>query len=286
MRQRASLDIIADGDTDGTVAAVPLSDDAEAEIDARRRVPEDSRSTSSTSSPAPPDNEESDFFLNANDSQSSLGVPNLGDMQVADDDDDECVPPVNRLPNEILIAIFAKLSSLSDVLHVMLTCKRWSRNAVDILWHRPSCTTWDKHNLICRTLSVDDPYFHYRDFIKRLNLASLHESVNDGSVVPLASCNRVERLTLTNCKNLTDSGLIPLITNNTHLLALDISNDDQITEQSMFAIAEQCKRLQGLNITGCGRISNESLINLAKNCRYLKRVSPPSYVCCGMLRLF
>ncbi|KAK4169019.1 SCF E3 ubiquitin ligase complex F-box protein grrA [Cladorrhinum sp. PSN259] len=269
MRQRASLDIIADGDTRGTAAALALPDDAELETEVRRRAPEDSRSTSSTSSPAPPDNEESDFFLNANDSQSSLGVPNLQDMQVADD---ECVPPVNRLPNEILIAIFAKLSSLSDVLHVILTCKRWSRNAVDILWHRPSCTTWEKHNLICRTLSVENPYFHYRDFIKRLNLASLHESVNDGSVVPLASCNRVERLTLTNCKNLSDSGLIPLVENNSHLLALDISNDDQITEASMYAIAEQCKRLQGLNVTGCGKISNESLINLAKNCRFLKRL--------------
>ncbi|KAK3984748.1 SCF E3 ubiquitin ligase complex F-box protein grrA [Cladorrhinum sp. PSN332] len=274
MRQRASLDIIANGDAGGDesrgrFAMLAQPDDAELETEARRRAPEDSRSTSSTSSPAPPDNEESDFFLNTNDSESSLGVPNLQDMQVVDD---ECVPPVNRLPNEILIAIFSKLSSLSDVLHVMLTCKRWSRNAVDILWHRPSCISWEKHNLICRTLSVENPYFHYRDFIKRLNLASLHESVNDGSVVPLASCNRVERLTLTNCKNLTDSGLIPLVMNNSHLLALDISNDDQITEASMYAIAEQCKRLQGLNVTGCGKVSNESLINLAKSCRFLKRL--------------
>ncbi|KAK4222518.1 SCF E3 ubiquitin ligase complex F-box protein grrA [Podospora fimiseda] len=274
MRQRASLDVVANGDAGGDDNAghftvLAHADDAELDTEASRRAPEDSRSTSSTSSPAPPDNEESDFFLNANDSQSSLGVPNIQDMQVADD---ECIPPVNRLPNEILIAIFSKLSTLSDVLHVMLTCKRWSRNAVDILWHRPSCTSWEKHNLICRTLSVENPYFHYRDFVKRLNLASLHESVNDGSVVPLAACNRVERLTLTNCKNLTDSGLIPLITNNTHLLALDISNDDQITEASIYAIAEQCKRLQGLNVTGCGKISNESLINLAKSCRYLKRL--------------
>ncbi|KAK4191343.1 SCF E3 ubiquitin ligase complex F-box protein grrA [Podospora australis] len=265
MRQRASLDIIADD----RGAPLAINDaEPEAETGQTQGVQEDSRSTSSTSSPAPPDNEESDFFLGANDSQSSLGVPNLQDMLV----DDECIPPINRLPNEILIVIFTKLSSLSDVLHVMLTCKRWARNSVDILWHRPSCTSWEKHSLICRTLTLEEPYFAYRDFIKRLNLASLHETVNDGSVLPLASCTRVERLTLTNCNKLTDSGLIPLISNNNHLLALDISNDDQITEASINAIAQHCNRLQGLNVTACTKISNESMINLAKSCKYLKRL--------------
>ncbi len=243
--------------------------DADAETGQRAQETRDSRSTSSTSSPVPPDNEESDFFLGANDSQSSLGVPNLQDMQVTDD---ECLPPINRLPNEILIAIFVKLNSAADVLHVMLTCKRWARNAVDILWHRPACTTWPKHKSICQTLGVETPYFHYREFIKRLNLASLAEKVNDGSVFPLSVCSRVERLTLTGCKGLTDIGLVALVQNNSHLLALDISSDNQITEVSINAIAENCQKLQGLNITGCVKISNESLIRLAKSCRFIKRV--------------
>ncbi|KAK4446814.1 SCF E3 ubiquitin ligase complex F-box protein grrA [Podospora aff. communis PSN243] len=263
MRQRASLDIIAD---DRPVLGLP--DDGEADPEAAPQAQEDSRSTSSTSSPVPADNEESDFFLGANDSQSSLGVPNLQDIQV----DDECLPPINRLPNEILIAIFIRLSSASDILHVMLTCKRWARNAVDILWHRPACTSWPKHASICQTLGVENPYFHYRDFIKRLNLASLNENVNDGSVMPLAVCSRVERLTLTGCKGLTDTGLIALVRNNTHLLALDISLDVQITEASINAIAENCRRLQGLNVSSCTKISNDSLINLAQNCRFIKRL--------------
>ncbi|KAK5656854.1 hypothetical protein OQA88_4402 [Cercophora sp. LCS_1] len=265
MRQRASLDIIAD-DRDRV-----LQDDVEVDADAdaaAQQAQEDSRSSSS-SSPVPADNEESDFFLGANDSQSSLGVPNLQDMQV---NDDECVSPVNRLPNEILIAIFVRLSSQSDLLHVMLTCKRWARNAVDILWHRPACTSWTKHSSICQTLGVEAPYFSYRDFIKRLNLASLADKVNDGSVMPLAVCTRVERLTLTGCKGLTDSGLIALVQNNTHLLALDISADTQITENSIYAIAEHCKRLQGLNVSTCTKISNESMIKLAQSCRFIKRL--------------
>ncbi|KAM7210380.1 SCF E3 ubiquitin ligase complex F-box protein grrA [Rhypophila decipiens] len=268
MTERASLDIIAD-DRGTPVQQPPQQAEAENDVEDAQPVPEDSRSTSSMSSPVPVDNEESDFFHGANDSQSSLGVPNLQDMQVYDD---ECRPPINRLPNEILIAIFVKLNSPTDILKVMLTCKRWARNAVDILWHRPSCTTWDRHRSICQTLGLEQPYFTYRDFIKRLNLASLADKVNDGSVMPLSVCSRVERLTLTNCKGLTDTGLIALVQNNSHLLALDISMDDQISEASINAIADNCKRLQGLNVSHCRMISNESMVKLAQNCRYIKRL--------------
>lgn len=275
MRQAATVDGAADlrglGDADGDL-----------DNNNARRPREHSRSTSTSSSPAPPDNEESDFFFGANDSQSSLGVPNLQDMLVVDD---ACMPPVHRLPNEILIAIFSKLSSSSDILHVMLTCKRWARNAVDILWHRPSCSNWPKHESICQTLSLENPYFSYRDFVRRLNLSALADKVNDGSVMPLAECTRIERMTLTGCIRLTDSGLIALVSGNSHLYSLDVSlppqssNDglnDHITEASIDAIAENCPRLQGLNISGCQRISNESLVRLAQHCRYLKRVCWPS----------
>lgn len=228
---------------------------------------DDSRS-SSTDSPAPADNEESDFFLGANDSQSSLGVVNFQDMQV----EDSCWPPVNRLPNEILISIFARLNTPSDLYHCMLVSKRWTRNAVDLLWHRPACNNWSSHQSICQTLALDRPFFNYRDFIKRLNLAALADKVNDGSVSPLSVCTRVERLTLTNCRGLTDAGLVALVENNASLLALDVSNDKNITETSIYVIAEHCKRLQGLNISGCELISNESMITLAENCRFIKRV--------------
>lgn len=233
---------------------------------------QDSRSTSSASSPLPAEYEESDFYANGNDSQSSLGVPNLQDMQVTDQYD--CLPPVQRLPNEILICIFSKLSISTDLLCVMLTCKRWSKNAVDLLWHRPACTSWDKYERVCSTLSLELPYYSYAEFVKRLNLAQLSGQVSNGSVQPLASCNRVERLTLTSCTKLADTGLIALVRNSSHLMALDISGDKEVTEESIKVIAEHCKRLQGLNITSCVKISSESLVLLAESCKYLKRVRP------------
>jgi F-box and leucine-rich repeat protein GRR1 len=226
--------------------------------------------SSSSNSPARADYEESDFYAGNNDSQSSIGVSTFQDMAVSEE---LKVSPANRLPAEVLIGIFSKLNNPQDLVNCMCVSKRWARNSVDLLWHRPACTTWNKHGSICKTLSLPNPYFAYRDFIKRLNLAALADKVNDGSVAPLSVCTRVERLTLTNCEGLTDHGLIGLITGSSHLLALDICGDGQITEASMFALAENCPRLQGLNTSSCKKISNESMVQVAENCKYIKRVS-------------
>lgn len=270
-QEAPSLDAIATGrESRNTPSPSTAAAPAAAEALAVDEQQQDSRSTSSASSPLPAEYEESDFYINGNDSESSLGVPALQDMQVTDEY--ECLPPVQRLPNEILICIFSKLSASADLLNVMLACKRWSRNAVDLLWHRPACTTWEKYEMVCNTLVRQENYYAYADFVKRLNLAQLHDKVNDGSVQPLAVCNRVERLTLTGCKGLADTGLIALTTNSSHLMALDISGDAQITEESIKVIAEHCKRLQGLNISNCVKIASESLVQLAENCKYLKRV--------------
>lgn len=231
--------------------------------------PDGDSQSSSSNSPARADYEESDFYAGNNDSQSSIGVPTFQDMAVSEE---LKVPPANRLPAEVLIGIFSKLNSPQDLLNCMCVSKRWARNSVDLLWHRPACTTWNKHGSICKTLSLPDPYFAYRDFIKRLNLAQLADRVNDGSVAPLSVCSRVERLTLTNCTGLTDQGLIGLVQNSSHLLALDISGDLEIGDASMFELAENCRRLQGLNISGCKKITTESMVGVAMNCKYIKRV--------------
>ncbi|KAL2754179.1 hypothetical protein ACRALDRAFT_1063101 [Sodiomyces alcalophilus JCM 7366] len=238
--------------------------------------PEDSRSSSSTNSPIPADNEESDFFHGGNDSQSSVGIPNTEDMQVSDvtDDSEDYLPGVAKLPNEILISIFARLNSTSDLFRCMLVSKRWAKNAVDLLWHRPACNNWQNYSSVCRTLQLETPFFAYRGFIKRLNLAAsgLADKISDGSVIPLAVCTRVERLTLTNCRQLTDQGLVPLVTDSSFLLALDVSGNEHITDASIRAVAKYCKKLQGLNISGCRQVTNEGMILLAQNCRYLKRL--------------
>lgn len=285
-----SLDVLAVSPSAGAGAAADADPNANAGAadTTAETTYQDSRSSSSASSPVPPDpdNEESDFFHLNNDSESSLSVPNIQAMHVNDPvpDSDLAQGPIQRLPNEILICIFAKLEKPSEVLQCMLACQRWARCAVDLLWHRPLCSDWARFEVICRAMHPGDdgrpPFFAYNNFIKRLNLAALANKVNDGSVMPLSICNRVERLTLTNCHDLHDGGIMGLVQNNASLLALDISWVSQITEKTIMAIANNCKRLQGLNVSGCYNVTNESMVELANSCRYLKRVcsltvSPP-----------
>ncbi|KAK2629103.1 hypothetical protein QTJ16_002206 [Diplocarpon rosae] len=224
--------------------------------------------SSSSNSPARADYEESDFYGGNNDSQSSIGVPTFQDMAVTE----ECITASNRLPAEVLIGIFSKLSTPQDLLNCLLVSKKWAKNSVDLLWHRPSCTTWPRHSSICSTLIKQNPYFEYRESVKRLNLAQLAQSCSDGSVLALQQCNRIERLTLTGCKGLTDSGISGLLKDSKNLLALDISGVYQVTEASIYALAAHCHKLQGLNITGCTKISNQSMIAVAEACNYLKRL--------------
>ncbi|KIH92021.1 hypothetical protein SPBR_02687 [Sporothrix brasiliensis 5110] len=263
---------------------------------------QESRSSSSTNSPAPNDNEESDFFLVPNDSESSLGVSNLQDMHVVDDGDENvCISPVNRLPNEILISIFAKLGSSADLLHCMLTCKRWARNSVDLLWHRPACTNWGRHKSICQTLGLPNQYFHYKDFIKRLNLASIADKLTDDAVrafaahclnileIDLHQCRLItndpvtellaqgqtlRELRLANCELISDSAFLNLPPERVyeHLRILDLTSCIRLTDQAVDRIITVAPRLRNLVLAKCRNISDSavnSIARLGKNLHYV-----------------
>ncbi|KAI9684214.1 MAG: SCF ubiquitin ligase complex subunit [Trizodia sp. TS-e1964] len=227
--------------------------------------------SSSASSPERAAYDDTDFSTyQANDSQSSIGVPTFRDMAVSEEE--ICRSPISRLPAELLIAIFAKLSAPMDLRSSMLVSKTWARNCVDLLWHRPSCNSWKNLMSVVHSLRKADAYFAYHDLVKRLNLSSLANEVSDGTVHPLAGCKRVERLTLTGCVKLTDSGVIALLNGNNHILALDISGLESITDNTLFTIANNCKRVQGLNITGCKLVTDASLTAVSENCRQIKRL--------------
>jgi F-box and leucine-rich repeat protein GRR1 len=229
--------------------------------------------TSSSTSPDRTPDDDTDFFTAlANDSQSSVGaIATSRDIRGRNELYD--LPPVGRLPPEILIAIFAKLSSPADMINCMLVCRGWAANCVGILWHRPSCSSWINMKSITATVGKGDSFFAYPDLIKRLNLSALMAEVSDGTVVPFAQCNRIERLTLTNCSKLTDKGVSDLVEGNRHLQALDVSDLRSLTDHTLYTVARNCPRLQGLNITNCIKVTDDSLIVVSENCRHVKRVS-------------
>jgi len=233
-------------------------------------------SDSTVSSPDGRDDEEHDYFTQQfNDSQSSLGgVPTIRKTSSsADLEREHRVTPISKLPPELLIAIFTKLTTTSDLRNCMLVSYHWALHTVGILWHRPLCNKWQ--NLINVTAALterDRGYFPYHELVRRLNLSALADKVNDGTVQAFEHCKRVERLTLTNCSKLTDSGVSRLVDGSKYLQALDVTDLDALTDHTLFVVAENCAKLQGLNITNCTNITDDSLIAVSENCRQLKRV--------------
>lgn len=228
--------------------------------------------SSNSTSPERAAEDDTDFFMHlANDSESSVGMGIFRDLNV-NINPDAVLPPISRLPPELLISIFTKLNSPSDMLRCMQVSRTWAINCVGILWHRPSCNTWDNLERVVRAFTEPNSYFHYHDLVKRLNLSALNKKISDGSVVPFSRCKRIERLTLTNCSMLTDNGVSDLVDGNKHLQALDVSDLKSLTDHTLFVVARNCLRLQGLNISGCIKVTDESLISIAENCRQIKRV--------------
>lgn len=233
----------------------------------------ESSPSSGPSSPGIILDDDGDFFLvQKNESQSSFGISTSRDSSTPPQQREREKYPIDWLPSELLISIFSKLSSPQDLYNCLRVSKTWSRCCIDLLWHRPLFTSWERLQNVADSLQKDDAYWPYADLIKRLNLSNLNQDINDGTLQPFTGCKRIERLTLTGCHNLTDRGIIALVEGNRTLLALDVTMISSITDVTIQALARNCPRLQGLNITGCRNVTDESLVPLAENCKYLKRV--------------
>jgi len=234
-------------------------------------------SSSSTSPERGADDDNDSFMIQANDSQSSLAL-SLSEDMMTDTLDDESYEercryaPVYRLPAELLISIFSRLSSTKDLRACVLVSKDWARNSVGLLWHRPSMSNWQSVQNVVKTIRKADKMFAYQDLVKRLNMSTLGAQVSDGTLQGMIACKRIERLTLTTCTKVTDLSLAPLVDGNRSLVALDVTGIEGVTDKSLLVVAENCLRLQGLNVTGCRRLTDASMVALARNCRHLKRL--------------
>ena len=241
----------------------------------RAQQVDESDSASTTSSGADLHvNDDEEFFPLKNDSVSSIAASIMENDTVMESAE-MAMPKENThvLPPELLISIFGRLSAPSDLLNCMKMSKRWARNSVELLWHRPVCNTWDNLTTVANAVVDSRSYFPYEQLIRRLNLCTLSEQINDGTLQPFTNCKRIERLTLTNCLNVGDQGIMNIVKGSSGLLALDITGLHTVSDSSIHALASNCPKLQGLNITGCRRVTDESLVHLARSCRYLKRVS-------------
>ncbi|KAI9893057.1 MAG: SCF ubiquitin ligase complex subunit [Vezdaea aestivalis] len=237
----------------------------------RTQNTETSEASSNASTPTR-DSEGEFHVVEPNDWRNSQALPSLGGLSMHDKVKKS--PPINKLPPELLIAVFTKLSSPADLLSCLQVSRTWAGHSVALLWHRPICNDTSSMCSVAHTLSAEHTYFHYGNLVKRLNLATqpMAKDINDGTLMSMASCKKIERLTLTGCSKLTDTSIMYLLEGNENLLALDVTNVPEITDDSLLKAAEHCKRLQGLNVTGDTNITDVSIQQIAQNCHLLKRL--------------
>lgn len=187
------------------------------------------------------------------------------------------------MPSELIVHILKYLTHPTDLSSSALTCKSWSLHALELLWYKPNFVQASAWVTFCNVLSETRPtLFPYTHYIRRINLSLLASEVKDCHLTALSVCERLERVTLTNCSNLTDKGIMDFLGTKPrkHLVSVDLSDVTSVTDASIKRIAETCPHLQGLNLSMCKEglepfvgVTDSSVIMLAQRCTGLRRVS-------------
>ncbi|CDH60821.1 ubiquitin ligase complex f-box protein [Lichtheimia corymbifera JMRC:FSU:9682] len=186
------------------------------------------------------------------------------------------------MPSELIVHILKYLTHPTDLSSSALTCKSWSLHALELLWYKPNFVQASAWVTFCNVLSETRPtLFPYTHYIRRINLSLLASEVKDCHLTALSVCERLERVTLTNCSNLTDKGIMDFLGTKPrkHLVSVDLSDVTSVTDASIKRIAETCPHLQGLNLSMCKEglepfvgVTDSSVIMLAQRCTGLRRI--------------
>lgn len=180
--------------------------------------------------------------------------------------------PVSRVPAEILIYIFKHVTVTRDLFHCILVSRTWCECAVELLWHRPLFPKYGTMVKMGTALGSVYQTFTYSHFIRRLNLLNLAPSVKDDVLTKFIRCDRLERLTLVNCRGVSAELLEYLFLRFQYLIAIDLTNCNQTTNNALIGLARTAKRLQGINLSGCSGVTDSGILALAEHCPLLRRV--------------
>ena len=176
-------------------------------------------------------------------------------------------PPATRLPPEILIHAMRQLTIPRDIHSCLLVSRTWCECAVELLWHKPHFIRLPNLFKMIQVLGREDQTFLYASFVKRLNFSNLSGELSDQLFSRLASCTRLERLTLVNCSALSDDAHCRVLPCCPNLVALDLTNVHEVTDVAICALAATAVKLQGINLGGCKKVTDRGILAMAENCR-------------------
>lgn len=180
--------------------------------------------------------------------------------------------PIARIPPEILINIFKHVTAPRDLLFCIRVSRLWCECAIELLWHKPNFPKYGTMVKMGNILKQLDQTFTYARFIRRLNLLNLAQYLKDDVLFHFLHCDRLERLTLVNCKGVSGELLMHFLSRFQNLIAIDLTNCSQVTNNALVGLAHSTRRLQGINLAGCARVTDAGILALAQQCSLLRRV--------------
>ncbi|KAI9934257.1 SCF ubiquitin ligase complex subunit [Aspergillus wentii] len=215
--------------------------------------------SSSSTSPERAADDDTDFFMaQANDSQSSIGVANFRDLNVHNTRN-VVLPPIGRLPPEILIAIFAKLSSPVDMLSCMLLTDKGVSDLVEGNRHLQALDVSDLRSLTDHTLytvSKNCPR------LQGLNITGCVKVTDDSLIFVSENCRQIKRLKLNGVSSVTDRSIISFAANCSAILEIDLHDCKLVTSPSVTSLINTLRNLRELRLAHCVEIDDSAFLNL------------------------
>ncbi|KAL8201446.1 hypothetical protein R6Q57_012809 [Mikania cordata] len=173
-----------------------------------------------------------------------------------------------RLRDDELRAVLAKLETDKDKEVFGLVCKRWLN--LQSTERKKLCARAGPHMLRKMTARFTR--------LKDLDLSqsasrSFYPGVTDSDLSVIATgFTGLRLLKLQNCKGITDAGMAAIGSGLSSLQSLDVSYCRKLTDKGLSAVTEGCPDLKSLHLAGCRFVTNKLLESLSKNCHKLEEL--------------
>ncbi|KAH6837865.1 RNI-like superfamily protein [Perilla frutescens var. hirtella] len=174
----------------------------------------------------------------------------------------------DRLGDDELRAILAKLEDDKDKEVFGLACKRWLH--LQSTERRKLCVRAGPHML--KRLAARFTRLRELDLSQSVS-RSFYPGVTDSDLSVIAAAfSALRLLNLQNCKGITDKGMTSLASGLPSLHFLDVSYCRKLTDKGMSSIANGCHDLRALYVVGCRFVTDVLLSALSMNCNNLEEL--------------
>ncbi|KAH6771047.1 RNI-like superfamily protein [Perilla frutescens var. hirtella] len=174
----------------------------------------------------------------------------------------------DRLGDDELRAILAKLEDDKDKEVFGLACKRWLH--LQSTERRKLCVRAGPHML--KRLAARFTRLRELDLSQSVS-RSFYPGVTDSDLSVIAAAfSALRLLNLQNCKGITDKGMTSLASGLPSLHFLDVSYCRKLTDKGLSSIANGCHDLRALYVVGCRFVTDVLLSALSMNCNNLEEL--------------